>query len=118
SGGSGERIGPGVPPHPGPYPGVRHERSRSRKGVLPPSGVRRGIESADGGSRRDQVREATTEGGSRTAVVERPAILLYTRLRRTPYFHSSRRHGVQIYSVYNHFYHPRHYGDPVGEYWH
>jgi glycine cleavage system aminomethyltransferase T len=52
------------------------------------------------------------------AVVERPAILLYTRLRRTPYFHSSRRHGVQIYSVYNHFYHPRHYGDPVEEYWH
>src|SRR3989442_3903240 len=50
-------------------------------------------------------------------IVERPAILLYTRLRRTPYFHSSRKHGVQIYSVYNHFYHPRHYGDPVGEYW-
>src|SRR5437667_180011 len=52
------------------------------------------------------------------AVVERPAILLYTRLRRTPYFHSSRRHGVHVYSVYNHFYHPRHYGDPVEEYWH
>src|SRR5438132_4895809 len=51
-------------------------------------------------------------------IVERPAILLYTRLRRTPYFHSSRKHGVQIYSVYNHFYHPRHYGDPVEEYWH
>src|SRR3989440_4741811 len=51
-------------------------------------------------------------------IVERPAILLYTRLRRTPYFYSSRKHGVQIYSVYNHFYHPRHYGDPVEEYWH
>jgi glycine cleavage system T protein len=51
-------------------------------------------------------------------IVERPAILLYTRLRRTPYFHASRKHGVQIYSVYNHFYHPRHYGDPVDEYWH
>src|SRR5437773_2933334 len=51
-------------------------------------------------------------------IVERPAILLYTRLRRTPYFHSSRRHGVHVYSVYNHFYHPRHYGDPVAEYWH
>ena len=22
-----------------------------------------------------------------------------------------------MYSVYNHTYHPRHYGDPVGEYW-
>jgi aminomethyltransferase len=25
---------------------------------------------------------------------------------------------VQLYSVYNHTYHPRHYGDPVEEYWH
>jgi aminomethyltransferase len=24
---------------------------------------------------------------------------------------------VRCYSVYNHTYHPRHYGDPVGEYW-
>src|SRR2546426_3090319 len=58
------------------------------------------------------------KGGIGMPIVERPAILLYTRLRRTPYFHSSRKHGVQIYSVYNHFYHPRHYGDPVEEYWH
>jgi glycine cleavage system aminomethyltransferase T len=47
-----------------------------------------------------------------------PGILLYTRIRRSPYFHSSRKHGVKRYSVYNHFYHPRHYGDPVAEYWH
>jgi len=47
-----------------------------------------------------------------------PRILLYTRIRRTPYFHASRKHGVKVYSVYNHFYHPRHYGDPVAEYWH
>jgi aminomethyltransferase len=47
-----------------------------------------------------------------------PRILLYTRIRRTPYFHASRQHGVKVYSVYNHFYHPRHYGDPVEEYWH
>ena len=25
---------------------------------------------------------------------------------------------MQLYSVYNHTYHPRHYGDPVEEYWH
>jgi glycine cleavage system aminomethyltransferase T len=50
--------------------------------------------------------------------VERPGILLYTRLRRAPFFYASRRHGVKMYSVYNHFYHPRHYGDPVEEYWH
>jgi glycine cleavage system aminomethyltransferase T len=47
-----------------------------------------------------------------------PGILLYSRIRKSPYFYSSRRHGVALYSVYNHTYHPRHYGDPVQEYWH
>jgi len=51
-------------------------------------------------------------------IEQRPRILLYTRLRKTPYFYASRRHGVKIYSVYNHFYHPRHYGAPVEEYRH
>ncbi len=46
-----------------------------------------------------------------------PGILLYSRIRKSPYFYSSRRHGVELYSVYNHTYHPRHYGDPVEEYW-
>jgi len=44
-------------------------------------------------------------------------MMLYTRLRKSPYFYSSRRHGVAAYSVYNHHYHPRHYGDPIHEYW-
>jgi aminomethyltransferase len=52
------------------------------------------------------------------AVNENPAILLYTRIRKSPYFYASREHGVARYSVYNHTYHPRHYGDPVSEYWH
>ena len=52
------------------------------------------------------------------AVNENPAILLYTRIRKSPYFYASREHGVARYSVYNHTYHPRHYGDPVAEYWH
>ncbi len=50
-------------------------------------------------------------------VVEAPNILLYTRVRKSPYFWKSREHGVAMYSVYNHTYHPRHYGDPVDEYW-
>lgn len=50
-------------------------------------------------------------------IVEDPGILLYTRIRKSPYFYASRRHGVAKYSVYNHMYHPRHYGDPVAEYW-
>ncbi len=51
------------------------------------------------------------------AVDGNPGILLYTRIRKSPYFHASRQHGVKRYSVYNHTYHPRHYGDPVKEYW-
>src|SRR3712207_6859083 len=35
----------------------------------------------------------------------------------TTLFRSSRQHGVQKYSVYNHHYHPRYYRDPVEEYW-
>jgi glycine cleavage system aminomethyltransferase T len=52
-----------------------------------------------------------------TPVNEHPEILLYTRLRKSPYYYASRKHGVAMYSVYNHTYHPRHYGDPVEEYW-
>ena len=51
-------------------------------------------------------------------VNDHPEILLYTRIRKSPFFYASRRHGVAMYSVYNHTYHPRHYGDPVEEYWH
>jgi glycine cleavage system aminomethyltransferase T len=50
-------------------------------------------------------------------VNEHPEVLLYTRIRKSPYFYASRRHGVAMYSFYNHHYHPRHYGDPVAEYW-
>ena len=42
---------------------------------------------------------------------------MYTRIRKSPYFYASRRHGVQSYSVCNRMYHPRHYDDPVAEYW-
>jgi hypothetical protein len=50
-------------------------------------------------------------------MIEHPQILLYSRIRKSPFFSASRRHGVAMYSVYNHMYHPRHYGDPVAEYW-
>jgi aminomethyltransferase len=46
-----------------------------------------------------------------------PGILLYPRIRKSPFFYASRQHGVAKYSVYNRTYHPRHYGDPVAEYW-
>jgi len=44
-------------------------------------------------------------------------MLLYPRIRKSPYFHAHRRHGVKKYSVYNHHYHARLYTDPVDEYW-
>jgi aminomethyltransferase len=50
-------------------------------------------------------------------VNQHPEILLYTRIRKSPFYDASRRHGVAMYSVYNHTYHPRHYGDPIAEYW-
>ncbi len=52
-----------------------------------------------------------------TQINEHPEVLLYTRIRKSPFFYASRRHGVKRYSFYNHMYHPRHYGDPVEEYW-
>ncbi|TML45170.1 MAG: glycine cleavage system protein T, partial [Actinobacteria bacterium] len=48
---------------------------------------------------------------------EHPEVLFYSRIRQSPYFYASRKHGVQMYSFYNHMYHPRHYGDPIEEYW-
>jgi glycine cleavage system aminomethyltransferase T len=46
-----------------------------------------------------------------------PKVHMYTRIRKSPYFYASRRHGVQSYSVCNRMYHPRHYDDPIAEYW-
>jgi len=51
------------------------------------------------------------------SINENPGMLLYPRIRKSPFFYSSRKHGVAKYSVYNRTYHPRHYGDPVAEYW-
>src|SRR5699024_3262026 len=46
-----------------------------------------------------------------------PHVLLYPRIRKSPFFYASRRDGSQMYSVYLHASRPRHYGDPVTEYW-
>ncbi len=61
--------------------------------------------------------DVQTNGNRLDKTVPNPEILLYTRIKKSPYFYGSRRHGVAMYSVYNHHYHPRHYGDPVEEYW-
>ncbi len=38
------------------------------------------------------------------------------RLRRTPYFSATQRHGAQAYTVYNHMFFPINYGDLEAEY--
>lgn len=39
------------------------------------------------------------------------------RVRRSPYFEATQRHGCKGYTVYNHMYLPNGYSDPVKEYW-
>jgi aminomethyltransferase len=46
-----------------------------------------------------------------------PKIHMYSRIRKSPYFYASERHGVQSYTVCNRMYHPRHYDDMIAEYW-
>src|SRR3954453_14938998 len=60
---------------------------------------------------------AAKDGSMSDRINPHPGILLYTRIKKSPYYYGSRRHGVALYSVYNHHYHPRHYGDPIAEYW-
>jgi glycine cleavage system aminomethyltransferase T len=67
--------------------------------------------------RRTSMTGMQTNGTRLDRTEHNPEILLYTRVKKSPYFYGSRRHGVAMYSVYNHHYHPRHYGDPVEEYW-
>lgn len=48
-------------------------------------------------------------------------MLISTRVRKSPFWHLSERHGCWAYTVYNHMYHPRAYvqlaeGGPLKEY--
>lgn len=40
-----------------------------------------------------------------------------TQIRKSPYFGATVRWGAQAFSVYNHMYIPRDFGDPVQNYW-
>jgi len=41
-----------------------------------------------------------------------------TQIRKSPYFDATVRWGAKDFSVYNHMYIPRDFGDPVQNYWH
>ena len=48
----------------------------------------------------------------------RPAsVFFYPRIRLSPYFEATQRHGAKAYSAYNHMYIPSWYGDTDDEYW-
>jgi aminomethyltransferase len=40
-----------------------------------------------------------------------------TQIRKSPYFEATLRYGAQAFSVYNHMYIPRDFGDSVENYW-
>ena len=40
-----------------------------------------------------------------------------TQIRKSPYFDATLRYGAKAFSVYNHMYIPRDFGDPVRNYW-
>lgn len=46
-----------------------------------------------------------------------PVITIGPRVRKSPYFDATRRHGAKGFTVYNHMYMPTLYTDPVSEYW-
>lgn len=44
-------------------------------------------------------------------------IMIGPRVRKSPFFDATVRHGVQAFTIYNHTYMPTSYGDSVQEYW-
>ena len=48
---------------------------------------------------------------------EQPLIAIGPRVRKSPYFDATRRHGAKAFTVYNHMFMPTSYTDPVREYW-
>ena len=48
----------------------------------------------------------------------RPAsMFFFPRVRVSPYFEGTQAAGARAYSVYNHYFHPHYYRDPLEEYW-
>lgn len=47
-----------------------------------------------------------------------PMTAIGPRVRKSPFFNATRRHGCNAYSVYNHMYMPLWYDSPVNDFWH
>ena len=64
--------------------------------------IRGGWRAGPGGrtlGRRGSSISSTSEGAAMSQVIPNPGILLYTRIKKSPYYYGSRRHGVALYSV-------------------
>jgi len=46
-----------------------------------------------------------------------PLLSIGPRVRKSPFYEATRRHGAKAFTVYNHMYMPTAYSDPVSEYW-
>ena len=46
-----------------------------------------------------------------------PLTAIGPRVRKSPFFAASRRHGCKAYTIYDHMYMPLYYDDPLAEYW-
>lgn len=44
-------------------------------------------------------------------------MMMNPRIRKSPFFDSSRSYGAKVFSVYNHMFIPQGYEDPVSEFW-
>jgi glycine cleavage system aminomethyltransferase T len=70
------------------------------------------------GGLRSALQAGAIDTGLPFTVVLLVVMLGISRACKSPYFYASRSTAVTLYSVYNRTYHPRSYGDIVGEYWH
>lgn len=46
-----------------------------------------------------------------------PSIGFGPRVRKSPFFETTRRWGCKAYSIYNHMYMPLYYESPVADFW-
>ncbi len=49
--------------------------------------------------------------------MDAPLLGIGSRVRKSPYYEATLRHGAKAFSVYNHMYLPLYYQDPVADYW-
>ncbi len=52
-----------------------------------------------------------------TSSLVEPTVMFHCRVRKSPFFKSTREAGARAFSTYNHMWLPSYYSDPDDEYW-